>query len=147
MNGGLEEVLCRAVDEISDAVKPWLVPAVEAEVVRQLSGDTTSTPEKPPLREKKRGRGLQLTLTGIGLGPKARTLVALEAMTAVEGALREHLLELVQAAIARERPVSQLAQREFDKWAIASRERAARYSRLASIRAIGLKLAAGENAV
>lgn len=147
MNGGLEEVLCRAVDEVSDTLRPWLEPAVAAEVARQLSGDPTSRPEKPPHRERRIGSGLKMTLTGIGLGPKARTLVALETMTAVEGALREQLQELVQAAIARQRPISQRAQREFDEWAAASRERAARYSRLATMCANGRKFTAGKNGV
>jgi hypothetical protein len=147
MNGGLEEVLCRAVDEVSDTLRPWLIPAVHAEVVQQLSGDPTSRPEEPPQRERQSGSGLQLTLTGTGLSPKARTLVALETMCAVEGALRENLQELVQAEIARQRPVSQRVQREFDEWAAASRERAARYSRLATMRENGRKFAARKNGV
>ncbi len=143
MNGGLEEVLMRTVDEVCGAVKPWLAPAVEAEVKRQLSGDPASESVVPPKRETRTESGLQLTLTACGFGPKTRTRIAVEAMTSVEGALRERLPDMVRAEIARQRPISERAQRDFDEWAAASRERSARYVTLARLRAAGRKFAAG----
>ncbi len=113
MNGGLEEVLMRAVDEVSDAVKPWLAPAVESEVERQLSADSASTPVGPPKRATGTGSGLQLTLSACGFGPKTRTRIAVEAMTAIDDALREHLQGLVRAQISRQRPISERAQRVY----------------------------------
>jgi len=144
MNGGIEEVLMRAVDEVCTAVKPWLAPAVEAEVKRQLSADPASKPDGPPKRETRTGSGLRLTLTACGFGQKTRTRIALEAMTAVEGALLERPPDLVRDAITRQRPISERAQKEFDEWAAASRERSARYSRLAKIRAYGHRFTARE---
>jgi len=88
MNGGLEEVLLRVVDEVSSAVKPWLAPAVESEVKRQLSADPATTPVGPPKRATRTGSGLQLTLTACGFGLKTRTRIALEAMTAIDDAVR-----------------------------------------------------------
>jgi len=143
MNGGLEEVLLRVVDEVSDAVKPWLAPAVESEVKRQLSADPASTLDCSPKRAAHTGSGLQLTLTACGFGPKTRTRIAVEAMTAIDDAVREHLQVLVRAEIARQRPISERAQREFDEWAAASRERSARYTTLARLRANGIRLMAG----
>lgn len=143
MNGGLEEVLLRVVDEVSDAVKPWLAPAVESEVKRQLSADPASNPDGPPKRATRTGSGLQLTLSACGFGPKTRTRIAVEAVTAIDGALSEHLQGLVRAEISRQRPISERAQKEFDEWAAASRERSARYSTLARIRANGNRLTAG----
>lgn len=143
MNGGVEEVLMRVVDEVTAAVKPWLAPAVEAEVRRQLTADPTSKPDGPPRRATRAASGLQLTLMACGFGPKSRTRIAVEAITAVDGALREHLQGMVRAEIARQSPISERAQKEFDEWAAASRERSARYSRLARIRAHGHRLTTG----
>jgi hypothetical protein len=143
MNGGLEEVLMRTEDEVCGAVQPWLAPAVEAEVKRQLSADPASKSEGPPKLEARKASGLQITLTACGFGPKTRTRIAVEAMTAVEGALRERLPDIVRAEIVRQRPTSERAQKEFDEWAAASRERTARYNRLAKIRANGQRLTAG----
>jgi len=143
MNGGLEEVLLRVVDEVSDAVKPWLAPAVEFEVKRQLSTDPASTPDGSPKRATRTRSGLQLTLSACGFGPKTRTRIAVEAMTAIDDALREHLQSLVRAEISRQRPISERAQKEFDEWAAVSRERSAAYRRLARIRANGNRLTAG----
>src|SRR5690348_5784439 len=123
MNGGLEEVLMRTVDEVCDAVKPWLAPAVEAEVKWQLSADPASKSKGPPKRETRTASGLKLVLTACGFGPKARTRIAVEAVTAVEDALRERLQDMVRAEISRQRPISEKAQREFDEWAAASRDR------------------------
>jgi hypothetical protein len=136
-------VLMRTVDEVCGVVKPWLAPAVEAEVKRQLSADPASKSEGPPKRETRTRSGLQLTLTACGFGPKTRTRIAVEAMSAVEGALRERLQDMVRAEIARQRPISEKAQREFDEWAAASRDRSARYATLAQLRAAGRKFAAG----
>jgi hypothetical protein len=147
MNGGFEEVLCRAVDEIADAVNPWLAPAVEAEVKRQLSGDPSSAPAGLPKRVARSGSGLRLMLIGCGIGQSARMRIALEAMTAVEDALHEYLENLVRASITRQRPISDLAQKEFDEWAADTRERAARYSRLAHLRAVGRGFATSGNGV
>jgi hypothetical protein len=85
---------------------------------------------------------LQLTLTARGFGPKTRTRIAVEAITAVEGALAERLQDMVRAEIARQRPISERAQREFDDWAAASRDRTARYATLAQLRAAGRKFTA-----
>jgi hypothetical protein len=147
MNGGLEEVLMRTVDEVCGAVRPWIAPAVEAEVKRQLSGDPASESVGPPKRETRTGSGLQLTLTACGFGPRARIRIALEAMTAIESALGERLQELVRAEITRQRPISERAQRDFDEWAAASRDRSARYATLAQLRAAGRKFAVGGKGV
>jgi hypothetical protein len=145
MNGGFEEVLMRAVEEVSDAVRPWLLPAVEVEAKRQLSADPASIPVVPLKRETRSGSGLQLTLTVHGIGPNARTRIALMTMSLVEDILRERLQHLVNSQIAKHRPISERTQREFDEWAVAIRERSARYSRLAELRASGRKFAAGDS--
>ncbi len=143
MNGGYEEVLLRAVDEIADAVKPWLSPSVEAEVRRQLNGDDPNKPGAAPSRPQRCNVGLQLSITGCGLKPAAKIRLALDAADAVRDALFDTLKVLVTTEISKQQPISQRAQKEFDEWAAATRERSARYSRLARLRATGRKLSAG----
>ena len=64
-------------------------------------------------------------------------------MIAVEGALREHLQEMVRVEITRQRPISERAQQEFEEWAAVSRDRSARYTTLAKLQAAGRRFAAG----
>lgn len=141
MNGGYEEVLLRAVDEVVGAVRAFGLPTlIEAEVRRQLSGDSSAKPSDPPKRDGRKGIGLRVILRACGLSAGARTRLGLDAMIAVDGAVQERIAHLVQSEILRQRPVAERVQREFDQWCAIARANADRRSRLASLQIRGQRL-------